>query len=385
MKRVYFQKYHALGNNFIIIDELEKSILPERMRSYFSAYYCNPYYGIGGDDVLYLQKPSRNTLEVILKVRPYRWRKSSSPFDLVEETPDLDAVLRIFEPDGSEASMCGNGIRCAADYLHKKLSKRNLKLVAEIPEEEPVPYLCVKVREEYRVKMGKFDPKKLKRYIITQADERPQMIAGLIQEWNLKKLLQKEIPSFLEGIDNVFIAYAREPHLVIFCNENLKFEDLGKFGCRSLVHQIGDFINFADSTRTKKLSRTPFGLNVNFVSIVDDHTIKYRVYERGLFRETLACGTGAVACAGVAMITKKVKSTRTTVTPKDGTFKYKVKKPRELEYEEVVREFGSLSVEVVDDVFYLEGPVQRVFDGCLDWKEVTTNLHFRTANDVKDS
>jgi diaminopimelate epimerase len=86
--RVTFSKYEGLGNDFILIDDRDKtepSLSPED-----SAKLCHRNFGIGGDGVIFALKPPN---------------------------ADFDFTMRIFNSDGSEPEMCGNGIRCLAQFL----------------------------------------------------------------------------------------------------------------------------------------------------------------------------------------------------------------------------------------------------------------------------
>ena len=75
------------GNDFILIDEYEHPVIPDEMKAQFAGLYCDRRYGIGGDGVLYLSRSSQ-----------------------------ADLHMRLFQPDESEAEMCGNGIRCFVKY-----------------------------------------------------------------------------------------------------------------------------------------------------------------------------------------------------------------------------------------------------------------------------
>ena len=80
-----FAKLHGNGNDFILIDEYQKIIIPDDMKAQFAAVYCDRRFGIGADGVIFLMKSSTS-----------------------------DCRMRILQPDESEAEMCGNGIRCLA-------------------------------------------------------------------------------------------------------------------------------------------------------------------------------------------------------------------------------------------------------------------------------
>ena len=82
-----FTKLHGNGNDFVLIDEYEKTVIPDDMKAQFAALYCDRRFGIGADGILYLSK-----------------------------SVTCDIRMRIFQPDESEAEMCGNGVRCLAKY-----------------------------------------------------------------------------------------------------------------------------------------------------------------------------------------------------------------------------------------------------------------------------
>ncbi|MDO9550577.1 MAG: diaminopimelate epimerase [Methanoregula sp.] len=82
-----FTKLQGNGNDFVLIDEYEKTIIPDDMKARFAATYCDRRFGIGADGILYLMKSADGNLR-----------------------------MRILQPDESEAEMCGNGIRCLAKY-----------------------------------------------------------------------------------------------------------------------------------------------------------------------------------------------------------------------------------------------------------------------------
>jgi diaminopimelate epimerase len=150
--------------------------------------------------------------------------------------------MRIFNADGSEAEMCGNGARCVARYIGKP--KVKIETQAGIIEAKAD-------RDNVKIKLT--DPKDLKLDIPVQINQRDIHL------------------NFINtGV----------PHVVIFV------EGLEKIDAAGLGREIRNLQNFA-----------PKGTNVNFVEIVNSDYIKIRTYERGVEDETLACGTGSVAAA----------------------------------------------------------------------------------------
>lgn len=228
-----FYKYHGAGNDFILIENL-KGKIPEKKKSELARKLCNRRFGIGGDGLL-----------------------------LVENSKVADARMRIFNPDGSEAEMCGNGIRCFAKYLHdggiarkKKISIETLagiKKVSLTTEDKKVTYV--------RVDMG-----------------------GPV----LKNLSQKI--RINDGEFEVSILEVGVPHVVVFVN------DVENTDVRSVGRAI----------RYNKLF--PNGTNVNFVQEVGGNVLKIRTYERGVEDETLACGTGISACGFAALLLGRAKA-----------------------------------------------------------------------------
>jgi diaminopimelate epimerase len=88
---IHFTKLHGNGNDFIIIDEYQTRIVPDNLKSDFAKQYCDRKFGIGSDGVLFISRSDVAELK-----------------------------MRLFQPDGSQAEMCGNGIRCLVKYALDK-------------------------------------------------------------------------------------------------------------------------------------------------------------------------------------------------------------------------------------------------------------------------
>jgi diaminopimelate epimerase len=84
---ILFTKLHGNGNDFVLIDEHEKIVIPDDMKGQFAAIYCDRCFGIGADGIIFLSKSEKSDLR-----------------------------MRILQQDESEAEMCGNGIRCLTKY-----------------------------------------------------------------------------------------------------------------------------------------------------------------------------------------------------------------------------------------------------------------------------
>lgn len=280
--KINFHKFQACGNDFIIIDtEFSKKIIPKK-RSELAEFLCNRNFGIGADDVLYL-----------------------------DASFTADIRLKIFESQGPEADMCGNGIRCVAAYLCEKLNKSAL-----IVETNDGLKHITKIGSKYQVNMGKLRTKmkEMEKYFVSDFPD--------------DKLLLDNTINFSEiGEINVSIVNSSEPHCVIFV-ENVDTVNINKFG--------------KNICENKKLF--PYGINVNLVEVYGKNTLKIRTYERGVFHETLACGTGATASAAVAYILGKIKENQVVVIVKGGKIK----------------------IEITKDNLYMIGPAIKVFDGTIN-------------------
>jgi len=209
-RKFEFTKMVASGNDFIIFDNRRSNLKngPE-----IAAMLCPRTSGIGADGLIFIEKSRR-----------------------------ADFKMRIFNPDGSEAEMCGNGIRCAAFYKGKR--KTRIETMAG--------FLSAELKED-KVKVKMTDPEDLQLNINLNID-------GRIYQVNYVNT----------GV----------PHAVYFV-ENLEATN---------VRLLGKLIRYHRQFE-------PEGTNVDFEKIVDQDAVQIRTYERGVEAETLACGTGSVAAA----------------------------------------------------------------------------------------
>jgi diaminopimelate epimerase len=254
MNPLPFAKYSSNGNHFVLVDELEHALVAEDERAAFAVAACDPQSGIGADSVVFLLPPS----------------------------PDADAgfaseallVARFFDASGEEFCTCANALACVADYLACRRAAPEAVVLVEIPTGRPKPARIARVDGHCRVELRP-DPATVGRFVRPEAGR--QGADGLIQV-DLPNRFPRNRPAPAFGT----VLYTGEPHLVVFNGEPEDEE----------VREIGLHANRGAATRF------PLGMNVNFARIRDDRrTIDYRCFERGLCRETLACGTGALAVA----------------------------------------------------------------------------------------
>jgi len=101
---ITFSKMHGLGNDYIIVDESEKILIPEEKKPEIVEEICRRGFSVGADGVIFVTPAS---------------------------TEDADIRFRIFNSDGSEAEMCGNGIRCFAKYVYENEIFRGDEILVE--------------------------------------------------------------------------------------------------------------------------------------------------------------------------------------------------------------------------------------------------------------
>jgi diaminopimelate epimerase len=225
-----FMKMDANGNDFVVIDEYKQTIITDDMKGQFAALFCDRHFGIGADGVLFLSRSEK-----------------------------ADLRMRLFQPDASEAEMCGNGIRCFAKYaVDAGYAKENFRVetLAGIIGVTP-DYSDDLFSASIVMPSPKFDRKDI-----------PATGEG-------------EYKERIEGLE-VYAVNIGVPHAVVFV------PDLDSVN----VVSIGPIIRYHQTF--------PKGANVDFVQRVDENNLKIRTFERGIEGETLSCGTGATAAAVIA-------------------------------------------------------------------------------------
>ena len=236
---INFTKMHGLGNDYIYIEAIKGNhqIDEEKNIQKIVRYLSDRHFGIGGDGVIFIEKGK-----------------------------NADFKMRMFNSDGSEAEMCGNGIRCFAKYVYDEgFTQKEIIKIETLAGIKEITFIKDKQNriEKVKVNMG-----------IPQIEEK------------------KHLSLFDENIEINVISMGN-PHAIIFV-DNVEHIDIEKYGPVIENHEI-----FPDKT------------NVEFVQILDKNLIKMRVWERGA-GETLACGTGACASVVAGVINnltrRKVKT-----------------------------------------------------------------------------
>ncbi|MCX8030543.1 MAG: diaminopimelate epimerase [Thermodesulfovibrionales bacterium] len=279
---INFTKMHGLGNDFILIDCYSYAINPSYFNEIYIKKLCHRRFGIGADQLLLLEKSNK-----------------------------ADFKMRIFNADGSEVEMCGNGIRCFAKYIwDKKLSTNPILKI------ETLAGIIMPEKVDGLIKVDMGEPAFESQLIPTTMSPHSQYV----------------IDQPLLIIDrNFYITCVSmgNPHAVIFLDEDISSFPIETYGPKIEKHTF-----------------FPKKTNVEFVNLINKNELKMRVWERGS-GETMACGTGASAVAVAAM--KKNLTERKVTVHLLG---------------------GDLIIEWADNnhVFMI-GPASKVFEGILDLKE----------------
>ena len=279
--KVNFTKMHGLGNDYTYIDCYTKDVEIENL-SEFAKIVSDRHFGIGSDGLI-----------------------------LIYKSAYADFRMRVFNKDGSESEMCGNGIRCVGKFVYDQgLTKKRIITIETLAGIKTL-YLNIENRKVKTVKVDMGEP-------IFEAKKIPV----LSREDIVRNL---EIKAYDKNFKFTCVSLGN-PHAVTFL-ENVDEFKVGRYG--AIIEKDGYF---------------PKKTNVEFVEIIDKSHIKMRVWERGT-GETLACGTGACAAVVASIINRRTQN--------------KV---------EVERLGGYLNIEWSEenDHIYMEGPATTVFEGKLD-------------------
>jgi len=278
--KIDFVKMHGLGNDFILIDCLSKPLGDSSFLSYLAKKLCNRNFGIGADGLMLILPSSK-----------------------------ADLRMRIFNYDGSEAQMCGNGIRCFAKYAYEnKLISKN-KFTVETLAGIITPELIFKDKEISGIKVDMGIPKLKRREIPMEGEDAPTVVDETLK-----------IDS--KYIFKITCVSMGNPHCIIFVN-NVQSIPVNEIGPK-----IENYPLFPEKT------------NIEFIQILNKQEINFRVWERGV-GETLACGTGACAALVAAVLNKKTDREATIHLPG-----------------------GALNIQWADDRHvYMTGPAELVFRG----------------------
>jgi len=221
-----FWKMHGAGNDFLLFNCLSPDTPVPTSEQI--ATWCRPHTGIGADGVILVQAPMN---------------------------PEHHFFMRFFNPDGSEASMCGNGARCVARFAYDH---------AIAPDR-----MC------FETAAG----------LIAATVQQQDVTLDMQAPQNIQLNEELSINGVLHQVD---YADTGVPHVIVICPDVDTIDIL----------RMGNAVRYHDRY-------APEGTNVDFIQILENKTLRIRTYERGVEAETLACGTG-VAAAAVICIKKGI-------------------------------------------------------------------------------
>lgn len=278
---IEFTKYHGLGNDFILIDNRQSS--EPVFTSEQAVKFCDRHFGIGADGVI---------------------------FALPAETPGADYKMRIFNSDGSEPEMCGNGIRCLARFL------ADLKAPSNSP--------------------GKYQIETLAGIITPELQPDGQVTVDM----GSPRLTAAEIPTTLVAGDRKAI---EQPLAVAGQTWSVTCVSMGNPHCITFVDDVATISLETIGPEFEHHPAFPQRINTEFIQVVASDYLKMRVWERGA-GITLACGTGACASLVAGVLTGRCDRKATIELPGG---------PLVIEWSEL------------NQKIYMTGPAERVFTGKL--------------------
>ena len=286
---IEFVKYHGLGNDFILVDNRHSSeplVTPEQ-----AIKMCDRHFGIGADGVIFA----------------------------LPGQEDTDYTMRIYNSDGSEPQMCGNGIRCLAEFI------ASLELLEGKLSPEAV------VGKKYRIHTlaGVITPEMQGNGNVKVDMGMPELIAAKIPT-NLGEPEGKVINESLEVAGKTW---------------SVTCVSMGNPHCITFVDNVADIPLEIIGPKFEHHDVFPERINTEFIEIVKPDYLKMRVWERGA-GITLACGTGACATVVAGVLTNSSERNCTVELPG-----------------------GCLQIEwsSEDNRVYMTGPTQKVFTGSGDW------------------
>ena len=268
-----------------------------------------------GNDYVYIncfEENVKNPSELAIKMSNRNFGVGSDGLILVMPSDIADCKMRMFNSDGSESEMCGNGIRCVGKFVHdKNIVKKDIITVETLAGIKTLEFFKDENNMvlDVKVNMGQpiFNPKDI----------------PVISDEEIVKNLK------LKALDKEFIftcVSMGNPHAITFVDDVDNF-DVNKYG--SILESDPAFHKRA---------------NIEFVEVIDNNNLKMRVFERGS-GETFACGTGTCATVVASFLNGKCDRENVNVKLLGGTL--------------------NISWDNKDNNVYMIGPARFVFEG--DW------------------
>ena len=276
-----FTKMHGIGNDYVYVNCFEETVEDPAA---VARFVSDRHFGIGSDGLI-----------------------------LIKPSEAADCEMDMYNLDGSQGAMCGNGIRCVAKYAYDYGIVHKTQI--SVATRSGIKYLDLTVKDgkvsQVKVNMGA-----------------PILTAIQIPVVSEKEEVINE-PLEVNGETYYITAVSMgNPHAIVYMTD-VDHLDIEKIGPSFENH-----VAFPDR------------VNTEFVEVLDEHTVKMRVWERGS-GETLACGTGACAVAVASILNERVDSDKPVTVKLLG---------------------GDLEIywNRQENLVYMTGPATTVFDGEID-------------------
>ena len=276
-----FTKMHGIGNDYVYVNCFEETVEDPAA---VARFVSDRHFGIGSDGLI-----------------------------LIKPSDVADCEMDMYNLDGSQGAMCGNGIRCVAKYAYDYGIVHKTQI--SVATRSGIKYLDLTVKDgkvsQVKVNMGA-----------------PILTASQIPVVSEKEEVINE-PLEVNGETYYITAVSMgNPHAIVYMTD-VDHLDIEKIGPSFENH-----VAFPDR------------VNTEFVEVLDEHTVKMRVWERGS-GETLACGTGACAVAVASILNERVDSDKPVTVKLLG---------------------GDLEIywNRQENLVYMTGPATTVFDGEID-------------------
>ena len=276
-----FTKMHGIGNDYVYVNCFEETVEDPAA---VARFVSDRHFGIGSDGLI-----------------------------LIKPSEAADCEMDMYNLDGSQGAMCGNGIRCVAKYAYDYGIVHKTQI--SVATRSGIKYLDLTVKDgkvsQVKVNMGA-----------------PILTASQIPVVSEKEEVINE-PLEVNGETYYITAVSMgNPHAIVYMTD-VDHLDIEKIGPSFENH-----VAFPDR------------VNTEFVEVLDEHTVKMRVWERGS-GETLACGTGACAVAVASILNERLDSDKPVTVKLLG---------------------GDLEIywNRQENLVYMTGPATTVFDGEID-------------------
>ena len=276
-----FTKMHGIGNDYVYVNCFKETV---KDPAAVAKFVSDRHFGIGSDGLI-----------------------------LIKPSEIADCEMDMYNLDGSQGAMCGNGIRCVAKYAYDYGIVDKTKI--SVATKSGVKYL------DLTLENGKVSTVKVNMGA-------PILKASKIPVISDKDQVINEAIEVNRGYYHITAVSMGNPHAVVYMDDvdNLRIEKIGPY----FEHH----------------SVFPDRVNTEFVKVIDNHTVQMRVWERGS-GETLACGTGACAVAVASILNGYVDGTQPVTVKLLG---------------------GDLQIfwDREANLVYMTGPATTVFDGEID-------------------